>query len=52
MFVSYEDPRSLRLKARLIRENGLGGVMFWEYSADTSGELLGTLHDELRAKPR
>jgi chitinase len=50
--VSYEDPRSLRLKTRLVREGGLGGVMFWEYFADASGELLGTLYDELRAKPR
>jgi chitinase len=52
LFVSYEDPRSLRLKARLIRDHGLGGVMFWEYFADRSGELIGTLHDELKAKPR
>jgi chitinase len=52
LFVSYEDPRSLRLKTRLVRERGLGGVMFWEYFADTSGELLGTLYDELRARPR
>jgi hypothetical protein len=28
------------------------GVMFWEYFADASGELLGALHDELNAKPR
>jgi chitinase len=52
LFVSYEDPRSLRLKTRLVRDGGLGGVMFWEYFADGSGELLGTLYDELRAKPR
>ena len=49
LFVSYEDPRSLRLKCRLVRERGLGGVMFWEYSEDGSGELLRTLYDELLA---
>jgi len=47
--VSYEDPRSLRLKCRLIRERGLGGVMFWEYSEDAGGELLRTLYEELLA---
>jgi len=50
LFVSYEDPRSLRLKARLVRDRGLGGVMFWEYSADASGELLGALYEELKAE--
>jgi len=49
IFVSYEDPRSLRLKCRLVRERGLGGVMFWEYSDDAGGELLRTLYDELVA---
>jgi chitinase len=49
LFVSYEDPRSLRLKCRLIRERGLGGVMFWEYSEDAGGELLRTLYEELLA---
>ena len=49
LFVSYEDPRSLRLKCALVRERGLGGVMFWEYSEDGGGELLRTLYEELLA---
>jgi len=49
LFVSYEDPRSLRLKCALVRERGLGGVMFWEYSEDGGGELLRTLYEELIA---
>jgi chitinase len=49
LFVSYEDPRSLRLKCALVRERGLGGVMFWEYSEDGGGELLRTLYEELMA---
>lgn len=49
VFVSYEDPESLRAKCRYIRERGLAGVMFWEYFADQpGGVLLGTLHEELR----
>ncbi|HVO11745.1 MAG TPA: glycoside hydrolase family 18 protein [Vicinamibacteria bacterium] len=47
-FVSYEDPDSLRLKCRFVREQHLAGVMFWEYHADPSGVLLGTLASELR----
>jgi len=47
-FVSYDDPESLRRKCRYLRERGLGGVMFWEYSEDPTGTLLDTLFKELR----
>jgi chitinase len=39
-FVSYDDPESIRLKAEYVRENGLGGMMFWELSQDRDDELL------------
>jgi chitinase len=41
--ICYDDPESLRVKARYIREQGLGGAMFWEYSNDPSGALLDAL---------
>ena len=47
-FLSYEDPESIRHKARYVRERGLAGVMFWEYTQDENGELLGALHGALR----
>jgi chitinase len=50
VFVSYDDPESLRIKSRYVLERGLGGVMFWEYYADASGALLGTLFKELRGR--
>jgi chitinase len=50
IFVSYEDPESLRAKSRYIIERHLGGAMFWEYYADPTGALLGTLFTELRAQ--
>ncbi|MFJ1864618.1 glycoside hydrolase family 18 protein [Streptomyces sp. NPDC088097] len=37
---TYDDPQVLRNKARYVREQGLGGAMFWSLDADTSdGEL-------------
>jgi chitinase len=42
-FISYDDEDSLRSKARYVREQGLGGAMFWEYSNNRSGELLRAL---------
>jgi GH18 family chitinase len=51
VFVGYDDPESLRAKARYIREHGLAGAMFWEYNADRTGDLLRTLFTELRGTP-
>ena len=51
VFVTYDDPESLRLKSRYIVDKGLAGAMFWQYGSDPSGALLGALYDGLR-RPR
>ncbi len=40
IFITYEDPQSVTAKCRYALKNKLGGVMFWEYSADADGALL------------
>ncbi|MGH7569807.1 MAG: glycosyl hydrolase family 18 protein [Gemmatimonadales bacterium] len=45
-WISYDDPRSVRLKAEYVRERGLGGVMFWELGGD-DGTLLRAIHEGL-----
>jgi chitinase len=52
VFVSYDDPESLRLKCRYLVLKGLAGAMFWEYGADPTGALLDTLYAELRRGAR
>jgi chitinase len=47
IFVSYEDPESLKAKCKYIRDQKLGGVMFWEYFGDSGGKLLRTIDSEL-----
>ncbi len=32
--LSYENPRSVAIKAEYIKKRGLAGAMFWEYGAD------------------
>jgi chitinase len=46
--ICYDDPESVRVKARYVREHGLGGVMFWEYGDDPGGALLDALDGVLR----
>lgn len=48
MFVSYDDAESLNAKCSYVLRQKLAGVMFWEYSGDPSGELLGVLHRTLK----
>lgn len=43
LFVSYDDPQSLAIKCRYVREHGLAGAMFWQYTSDATGALLETL---------
>lgn len=47
-FISYDDPRSLREKARFVKRHGLGGVMYWEHSHDPDEILLTVLYRNLR----
>jgi chitinase len=48
IFVSYEDAESIAAKCHYVLTRKLGGVMFWDYSGDPSGTLLGTIHESLR----
>lgn len=47
IFVSYEDPQSLRLKCAYVLDHKLGGVMFWDYAGDPSGTLLDAIQSGL-----
>ena len=50
-FITYEDSESLALKCHYVLSNKLGGIMFWEYFGDPTGELLGTINHSLHAEP-
>ncbi len=40
IFISYEDEQSIALKIAYIKNLGLAGAMFWEYSDDKDKKLL------------
>src|SRR5271165_1727288 len=51
IFVSYEDPESLALKCKYVRDHHLAGMMFWDYSGDPSGALLSAIDAGLKIAP-
>lgn len=48
-FITYDDSLSIVAKSRYVRENGLGGIMFWQLIDDKNrGGLLDAMHRGLR----
>lgn len=48
VFVTYDDEESVKAKCEYVKENGLAGVMFWEYSSDPKGYLLNAIDGVLQ----
>ncbi len=50
--ISYEDPRSIRAKARYVQQNNLGGMMLWQISYDDAPHtLLSVAYSALNGSP-
>lgn len=47
-FISYDDPQSIAAKAAYVKAHHLGGIMYWEQSHDTDGDLLDAIWQGLR----
>ncbi len=47
-FISYEDEESIKIKIEYLKQRGLAGVMFWEYSADHDKKLLNTVVENIK----
>ena len=45
-FISYDDQESLLHKMNYIHDEGLFGLMYWEYGTDRSGTLLDYINNE------
>lgn len=48
IFVTYDDEESVKAKCQYVKEEGMGGVMFWEYSSDIKEYLLDEINKELK----
>ena len=47
IFITYEDARSVGLKADYVKEQNFRGVMYWQYFSDYEDELLQVLAGKL-----
>jgi chitinase len=48
-FWTFDDPKAMKQKALFVRQQNLGGIMFWELSGDTpDGELIDAIADGLK----
>ncbi|MBW6499112.1 MAG: glycoside hydrolase family 18 protein [Bacteroidales bacterium] len=50
IFITYENPVSIREKGKFVKENGLKGIMFWQYFGDYEKELLKSMFEEINSK--
>ncbi|MEQ9376406.1 MAG: glycoside hydrolase family 18 protein [Imperialibacter sp.] len=45
--VVYDDESSLKLKCEYVNDNGLAGIMFWQYASDPKEYLLDVVNENL-----
>jgi len=46
IFVSYDDPSSIKEKIKYAKENNLAGVFFWQFKGDETTELINAIDQE------
>lgn len=46
-FISYDSVRSIKEKCNYAKTSGIMGVMFWDYSEDTTGDLIQAINEEI-----
>jgi len=47
-FVTFDDEWSVKNKCQYVKDNGMAGVMFWEYSSDKKEYLLKEINHDLK----
>ncbi len=47
IFITYDDPRSIKDKCDTVKKYNLAGAMFWDYTQDKTGDLITVFAEEL-----
>ncbi len=48
VWISYDDAESIKYKCQYVKDNGYGGVMFWDYGEDETLQLIKAIHDNFK----
>lgn len=48
IFISYDNPKSIKAKCQYVLDNKMAGVMLWENGCDTTGELVHAINEGLK----
>jgi chitinase len=51
VFLTYDDVQSEQIKTKYVKDNGLAGVMFWQYTQDPENVLLDAVDAGLGIHP-
>jgi chitinase len=46
-WITYEDIEAIKFKADTVKTLGLGGMMYWESTQDSTGDIIKTISDVL-----
>lgn len=49
LFITYDDEWSVKEKCKYVLKNGMGGVMFWQYSSDPKEYLLDEINSVFKS---
>jgi chitinase len=52
IWISYDDETSIQLKCDYIKQESLGGAMFWQFSGDRNNELISVAFNALRREKK
>jgi chitinase len=47
VFICYDDEESIAAKINYVKEKGFGGIMFWDYGSDKTGNLIHAIHENI-----
>lgn len=50
IFITYDDPMSIKIKCKYVLDNKMAGVMYWENGCDTTGDLVHAINEGMNKK--
>ena len=46
-FISYDNPKSIKIKCDYVKTKGAAGIFWWDYGSDSTGDLITAVNEKL-----